>query len=227
MPIEKLSRLWTTSSTWTLPLRSMAPDMVVAKGPLKGRCGGATAATCCSATSTTTAGCAIRRQRRYRGRRWRKPSQRSDPRPAGPLGGCRARRPPRHPTRGRRVDDGAGQPVSGSPAEPPQRRGGEVRRQHLFHRSVDVTTPPSAMGTDHLWSLSSVRRPGHADAAGGRLRGAQRPGLLARREHSVRERLTAGRHSGPSTCRTTAPCPWRRSACSPICAASARACRTG
>ena len=48
-------------------------------------------------------------------------------------------------------------PVPGSPAQPPERRGGKVRRQHLLHRPVDFPSPPGAVGADHFRRLPSIR----------------------------------------------------------------------
>ena len=50
----------------------------------------------------------------------------------------------------------ASKPVSGPPAQPPERRGGKVRRQHLFHRSVDISAATRAVGADHLRRLPVI-----------------------------------------------------------------------
>ena len=54
--------------------------------------------------------------------------------PPGPPGVLRARRPLRHPHRARRLEHRARLPLRGQALQLAERRGGEVRRQHLVHR---------------------------------------------------------------------------------------------
>ena len=57
-----------------------------------------------------------------------------------------------------------------------------------------LPTPPEQWDLPYSGVYRVTPRPGQHHAAGGRLRGAQRPGLLARREHSLHQRLAAGPH---------------------------------
>ena len=62
--------------------------------------------------------------------------QRQHPRPPGPAGHLRARQPPRHPHRIRRHHHRADRQVRRQAAQLAERRGGEVRRLDLVHRSA-------------------------------------------------------------------------------------------
>ena len=76
------------------------------------------------------------------------PGQRSHRGPAGSTPGLRGRQPPRDsPSAGRQYHRG-GKQLLGSTAEPSQRRGGKVRRGHLFHRPLDQ--PPCSILWRHV-----------------------------------------------------------------------------
>ena len=167
-----------------------------AAGP-RGRCGSATAATCCGATFPTTASCAGTR-RPARSACSASPSNNANGNTRdrqGRLVTCEhdARRVTRTEY------DGSitvlCRPLRGQAAELAERRGGEIGRQHLVHRSAvrhpAATTratrttselPPASTGID---PQTGARRRMVADD----IPGPERAGLLARRKHALRRRL--------------------------------------
>src|SRR5215469_1697959 len=78
----------------------------------------------------------------------------------------RARQPPRHPAGTRRQPDRHRQQLSGPPTQPAERCRRQVRRLHLFHRSVDQPQRAEPMGPDLLRRLPADPRSRHLVAAG-------------------------------------------------------------
>ena len=113
----------------------------------------------------------------------------------------------RHSHRTRRLHHRGGGQLPRPAPEPPQRRGGEVRRLYLLHRSVEPSAGPWAIRPALLRCLPGYTRPRLHQPAGRRLHPAQRAGLHSRRERALHQRLPAGATSGPSTSIPTAAWP--------------------
>ena len=154
--------------------------------------------TYCSPTSRTTASCATTRPTtRCRRSAPRRPHQRPHRRPAGTPRHLRARRT----TRLRTEHDGTITVIADSyqgKAQLAERRGGEVRRLDLVHRSA-LRHPlrlrgPQGRAGERQQRLS--RRPGRHIASSPTTSSAQRPRLLARREELYIVDIGGGRTKG-------------------------------
>ena len=151
-------------------------------GP-RGRCGSATAATCCSATSRTTASCAGTTL--GRAQRFRQPSNYANGHTRdrqGRLLACEHVTRRDHAHRVRRPHHRAGRPLRGQAPELAQRHRLRQRRQHLVHRPA--LRHPRLVGGRAGHARTAARRlphrPGHRRTGDGARRsaGQQRPGLL-------------------------------------------------
>ena len=134
--------------------------------------------------------------------------QRPHGRPAGPAGLVRAPRPLRVAHRVRRHAHRAGRPLRRQALQLAQRRGGEVRRQHLVHRpelrhrlATTKATRRRARSAPAT-STGSTRRAARSTIVAARLRAAQRARVLARRVAAVhrRHRPHAPGRTGRTTC---------------------------
>ena len=92
--------------------------------------------------------------------------QRADARSAGPAALVRARHPAGDAARARRQSHRAREQLPGAAAQPAQRRGGQVRRRDLFHRSVEQPGRARAVGPDLRRRLSAHARSRHVEPAG-------------------------------------------------------------
>ena len=93
--------------------------------------------------------------------------QRQHPRPPGPAGHLRARRAARHPHRVRRHDHRADRQVRRQAAQLAERRGGEVGRLDLVHRSAvrhprQLRGPQATAPNCRRTSIGSIPRPARA-----------------------------------------------------------------
>ena len=147
----------------------------------------------------------VRFSRTHQQRQW------PHPRPPGQAGGLRGWHPESRPHRARRHQHRRGQLLSGHASEPPQRRGGQVRWQHLLHRSRGSRPGP---GPGLLGDLPGLSRPGHDHTGGTGPRLSQRGWPSPRTRASSTSTTTAGGTSGPSACSPAGPWPWRRTASS-------------
>ena len=158
---------------------------------------------CCSRTCRATAPCAGSRRGRLGLSRALRLRQRPDARPAGPADLLLAPRALPVPHRARRPRHDAGRSPRRPAAEFAQRRGGQVRRHDLVHRSavrhIDrLRGRPAAIGAaaGALSLRSGERRhPCHR----GRFRRSERARLLARRKPALRRR---DRRPEPATIRS-------------------------
>ena len=124
------------------------------------------------------------------------PREWADPGPPGQVDRLRTRQQTRHAAGTGRQHHGGREQLPGAAAQPAQRCGGEVRRLHLLHRSLDQSGGSRAVGPDVFRCLSRHARSGHDDAADRRLRRAQRACILAGRERALHQRFAPRTHPG-------------------------------
>ena len=120
--------------------------------------------------------------------------QRQHPRPPGPARDLRAPDPPRDAHRAGRLDHRDRRQAQGQAPQFAERRGGEVRRQHLVHRPQlrhhdRVRRQPVGAGAGRLLCLSRRSRDRRDRDRGRGFREAERPCLLARREDPLHRRF--------------------------------------
>ena len=144
--------------------------------------------------------------------------QRPDTRPRREPDRLRALDAPRVARRRERQRGDAGRCVRGQAAQLAQRRRGAIRRQGLLYRSaLRPAQPVRGQGAAAQRRLPHRSRRLRAPARG-RLRAAQRPGLLARRKDAVRRRFAALAH--PRLRRRMPTARSQAAACSPSSKAS-------
>ncbi len=117
--------------------------------------------------------------------------------------------PPHHPHREGRQGHGAGRQVRGQAAECAERHRGEVRRQHLVHRSAvrhqrRVGRQEGKARAGHHQRLSH-RQGRQAHRRHHRHRQSQRPRVLAGREEALRRRMRGARPTAASGATTSTP----------------------
>ena len=116
--------------------------------------------------------------------------QRQHGRPPGPAGELRARRAAGHPHRARRLDHRHRRPPRGQAPQQPERRGRQVRRLDLVHRSrlrhrQRLRGPPGRQRDRRVPRLPRRRRRRELPDRRRRLRPPERPRLLPRRASPV------------------------------------------